>query len=255
MAADRIQTEFDGAVAYVTLSHAPVNVIDFAMIDELKGFFRKLRDQPRLCALVFRGSGRAFSAGVDIPSHLPETVDAMIREFHSVFEALDELSVPTVALVQGVCLGGACELVGYLDLVIATEQARFGVPEIKLGVYPPVAAALFPRRFGYQAAMQLLFTGEIIDAAAALQVGLVSRVVSENDAGPVLEEALRHYRVKSASSLRVVKQAALRARGFTFRELVAPSEAIYLQELMATSDAVEGLQAFIEKREPAWRHG
>jgi cyclohexa-1,5-dienecarbonyl-CoA hydratase len=255
MAAERIRTSFDGEVAYITLDHPPVNVIDFAMIAELKTYLRGLGEERRLCAVVFQGTGRAFSGGVDIASHLPETVDAMIREFHSVFEALDELAVPTMALVRGACLGGACELAGYLDLVIATENARFGVPEIKLGVFPPVAAALFPRRFGYQGAMQLLFTGDIIDAASAVRVGLVSRLVSEADAALALEETLQSYRVKSASSLRIVKRATLRARGYTFRELVAPSEEVYLEQLMATADSVEGLRAYLEKRDPAWQHG
>lgn len=255
MANERIRASFDGAVAYVTLDHPPVNVVDFAMIAELKEYFRSLAHEPGLCALVFQGMGRAFSGGVDIASHLPETVDAMIREFHSVFEAIDELCVPTMALVRGACLGGACELAGYLDLVIATENAGFGVPEIKLGVFPPVAAALFPRRFGYQGAMQLLFTGETIDAASAVRVGLVSRLVAEADAALVLEEVLLSYRAKSASSLRATKEATLRARGYTFRELVAPSETVYLERLMATVDAVEGLRAYLEKREPAWQHG
>lgn len=253
--AARVKTSFDGQVAYLTLCHPPVNVVDFEMIAEMTAFIDGLRDERRLCALALQAEGRVFSGGVDIGSHLPATVERMIREFHGVFEALDQLAVPTLALVRGACLGGACELVGYLDTVIATENASFGVPEIKLGVFPPAAAAFFPQRFGYQGAMQLLLTGESIDARAAVRVGLVGRLVDEGEAALALEEALAPLRARSASSLRAVKTAALRARGKTFRELVAPSEEVYLGQLMATRDAIEGLQSFLEKRDPVWEHG
>ena len=250
----RLQTRFDGEVAYVTLHHPPVNVIDFDLIDELRAFLDEVRKEPRLCAIAFQGTGRVFSAGVDVAAHLPNTVERMIRSFHSVFELLDETCVPTVALVRGACLGGACELAGYMDFVVATENARFGLPEIKLGVYPPVAAALFPQRFGYQGAMHLLLTGETLDAHGAQRVGLVSRVVSEGEAEAALEAELELLRVKSSSSLRVVKRASLAARGWTFRQLVEPSERVYFEQLMATTDSIEGLNAFLEKREPVWSH-
>lgn len=254
MSYERIVASFDGEVAYLTLNHSPVNVIDFAMIEEIMDFLRRLRGEARLCCIVFQATGQVFSAGVDVGSHLPETVHTMIRAFHGVFEMLDEVAAPTLALVRGACLGGACELAGYLDMVIATEDARFGLPEIKLGVFPPVAAAIFPQRFRYQGAMQLLLTGEMIDAAAAVRVGLVSRLVPEGEAQAVLEQVLRTFREKSASSLRAAKLATLRGRRATFRELVAPSEEVYLGQLMATADSVEGLKAFLEKREPVWSH-
>ena len=250
----RIQTRFDGEVAYVTLNHPPVNVIDFDLIEQLTVFLNEVRKDSRLCAVVFEGAGPVFSAGVDVAAHLPATVERMLGSFHGVFELLDEMCVPTIALVRGACLGGACELVGYLDFVLGTESARFGLPEIKLGVFPPVAAALFPRRFSYQGAMHLLLTGETLDADAAQRAGIVSRVVSEAEAQADLEDELRLLRVKSSSSLRAVKRASLEARGWTFRQLVEPSERVYLEQLMATADSVEGLNAFLEKREPMWTH-
>jgi cyclohexa-1,5-dienecarbonyl-CoA hydratase len=250
----RIQTRFDGAVAYVTLNHPPVNVIDFELIDDLTAFLAGIRGDPRLCAIAFQGAGHVFSAGVDVGAHLPATVERMIRSFHGVFDLLDDMCIPTLALVQGSCLGGACELAGCMDYVLATEKARFGLPEIKLGVFPPVAAALFPRRFAYQGAMHLLLTGETLDAEAALGMGIVSRVVQEADAQAALEEELQQLRRKSSSSLRAIKRAALEARGWSFRQLVGPSERVYLEQLMATADSVEGLNAFLEKREPVWTH-
>ncbi len=254
MGYERIEAAFDGEVAYITLAHPPVNVIDFPMIAELRQFLGDVRAEPRLCAIVLQATGRVFSAGVDIPSHLPETVEKMLDEFHSVFALLDEIAVPTVALVRGACLGGACELACYSDLVIASENARFGLPEIKLGVYPPVAAAIFPQRFGFQGVMRLLFTGETIDAAAAVRVGLATRAVKEEDAAMALEDTLRLLREQSAPALRAIKRASLRARGASFRELVRPSEEVYLNDLMTHPDAVEGLRAFIEKRAPVWTH-
>lgn len=254
MSYTHIRASFDGEVGYITFEHPPVNAIDFGMIAEVTDFLQDLRQESRLCAVAFQATGRVFSAGVDVGAHLPDTVDQMLHNFHGVFEMLDELAVPTVALVRGQCLGGACELVGYLDLVIATEHARFGLPEIRLGVFPPVAAAIFPQRFRYQGAMQLLLTGDVIEPPAAVRVGLVSRLVPEGDALLALEEVLRSFREKSASSLRAAKRASLQARGATFRELIAPSEEVYLKDLMATKDAVEGLQAFLEKRPPVWSH-
>jgi cyclohexa-1,5-dienecarbonyl-CoA hydratase len=251
---ERIEARFDGAVAYLMLNRPPVNVIDFSMIDEIKAFVALVRDEPSLCAIVLQGAGRVFSAGVDIPSHLPETVHAMIREVHSLFELLDDVAVPTVGLVRGRCLGGACELVGYLDYVLATDDASFGLPEIKLGVFPPAAAAFFPQRFGYQGAMRMLLTGESIGPEEAFRIGLVSRIVPDADAHAALEDALGPLRQRSAAALRMVKRASIRSRGRTFRELVAPSEAVYLDELMATGDAIEGLEAFIETRDPVWTH-
>ena len=250
----RLTTRFDGQVARVTLNNPPVNVIDFDLIDELTGFLTSMRDEPRLCAILFEGEGRVFSAGVDVASHLPETVERMIRSFHGVFELLDEIGVATVGLVRGTCLGGACELIAYLDCVLATERARFGLPEIKLGVFPPVAAALFPRRFAYHGAMRLLLTGETVEAQDARAMGLVGRVVEDDRAETELEGELDLLRARSASSLRAIKRAALAARGWTFRQLVEPSERVYLDGLMATADSVEGLSAFLEKREPVWSH-
>jgi cyclohexa-1,5-dienecarbonyl-CoA hydratase len=254
MSTERITTRFDGAVAYVTLAHPPVNVIDFQMIAEIKAFLESVREEPRLCAVVFQGAGRNFSAGVDIPSHLPATVREMLREVHGLLQLLDDVAAPTLGLVRGHCLGGACELVGYLDQVIAGESARFGLPEIKLGVFPPAAAAFFPRRFGYQGAMRMLLSGESIEPDAARQVGLVSDVVADEDAEAALEATLAPLRDRSAAALRMVKRATIASLGKTFLELVAPSEAVYVDQLMATHDAVEGLEAFIEKRDPSWSH-
>jgi cyclohexa-1,5-dienecarbonyl-CoA hydratase len=249
----RIETSFDGEVAYVTLNHPPVNVIDFETISEILLFIESLTNESRLCCVVLQGAGHVFSGGVDVAAHLPDTAQRMISEFHRVFEYLDDLAAPTVAVVRGPCMGGACELAGYMDVVIATENAEFALPEIKLGVFPPVAAALFPQRFRFQGAMQMLLTGETINATEAVRAGLVSHLVPEEQLQQVLDELLRSFRSKSASSLRVAKRAVLQARG-SFRSLVEPSERVYLGELMATADAVEGLQAFVEKREPIWGH-
>ncbi len=251
----RLKTRFDGEVAYVTLNHPPVNVIDFELIEELMGFLRTVSAEARLCAIVFQAEGRVFSAGVDVAAHLPATVEKMIESFHGVFELLDEISVPTLALVRGACLGGACELAGYMDYVLATERAQFGVPEIKLGVFPPVAAALFPQRFAHQRSMHLLLTGETLDATEASALGIVGRLVSEDAAEVELEAELGLLRAKSAASLRAIKNASIAARGWTFRQLVGPSERVYLGRLMTTTDSVEGLNAFLEKREPVWTHG
>jgi len=209
-----------------------------------------------LVAIVFEAApeARAFSAGVAVEDHVEETIYQMLESFHGIFRTLDQLATPVIALVDGAALGGGCELVAACDIVIATERARFGQPEIKLGVFPPVACILLPLIVGDKRARELILTGELISARHAAQLGLVSHLVAPEQLQVKLEEILSKLRELSASSLESTRRALDLGRGRSLTDVLSEVENIYLHELMKSDDAKEGVQAFMEKRKPVWRH-
>jgi cyclohexa-1,5-dienecarbonyl-CoA hydratase len=234
------------------LRRPPLNVLDLAMIEDLAAALDRIAGEPAMRAAVIAAEGKAFSAGVSVQDHLPGKVDPMLRAFHGVFRRLWSLPCPTIAAVQGPALGGGCELACFADVVIASDDASFAVPEIKLGVFPPIAAVHFPERIGLAQTLKLVLTGETLTAAAAERIGLVDQVVPADALPAAVERAVAGFREKSASALRLARRAAHAAIPFEAR--LAQAESAFLGELMSTADAVEGLTAFIEKRAPAWRH-
>jgi cyclohexa-1,5-dienecarbonyl-CoA hydratase len=179
----------------------------------------------------------------------------MLESFHNIFRALEAMAKPVVALVDGAALGGGCELVAACDIVVASERARFGQPEIKLGVFPPVAAIMLPRIIGERRARELILTGELIDAPEALRLGLVNYMVSPAELEAKGQEILARLRELSAPALELTRRALDIARGGELLEdLLARVESLYLNELMKTEDANEGVRAFMEKRKPVWRN-
>ncbi len=171
---------------------------------------------------------------------------AMMRE-------INDLARPTIAVVDGAALGGGCELVAACDLAIASERARFGQPEIKLGVFPPVAAVLLPLVIGDKRARELIITGELIEAAEAARLGLVNYVLPGNELEQKTSELLAGLRGLSAAALELTKKAIDLGRGRSLDSALKEVEDMYLHELMKTYDANEGINAFIEKRKPEWR--
>ncbi len=247
-----VRVAADAGVARVTLDRPPLNVLTIAMMRELQAALDGVAGTPALRAVVFQGAGRAFSAGVDVGEHLGPTVEPMLAEFHAVFERLEALSVPTVAVVHGVALGGGCELAAFCDFVLAADSARFGFPEIGLGVFPPVAAAVLPGRLGMRTMVRLVLTGEIVDAAEARALGLVTTLTTEEELESATEALLARLRGLSAAAVRAARRAMWAAEG-GWRERLARAERVYRDELMATHDATEGLRAFLEKRAPVWQ--
>jgi cyclohexa-1,5-dienecarbonyl-CoA hydratase len=238
-------------VAWVTLNRPPLNILTLEMIRELDGVLSTIAGQPFLKATVLAASGKAFCAGVDVADHAPDRVEPMIREFGQLFTRLRTLPMPTIAVVQGAALGGGCELAVACDQVLAAESAKFGQPEIKLGVFPPIAAALFPQLIGYQQTARLLFSGETINAAEAARLGLVTYLAADEGLQATLERLLAQYRGMSAAALRVTKRAVLYGSDLGVAALL-DIEDLYLRDLMDTADAQEGIQAFVEKRQPTW---
>ncbi|MBV9926353.1 MAG: enoyl-CoA hydratase/isomerase family protein [Acidobacteria bacterium] len=251
-----IKFRVEGRAARVTFARPPLNIFTIAMMREVDAALTEVMGMRDVVAVVFDAAegSRAFSAGVSVEEHQPETVYQMLESFHNVFRTLEQMGKPALALVDGAALGGGCELVAGCDIVISSSRARFGQPEIKLGVFPPVAAVLLPRVMGERRARELLLTGEIFDAQEALRTGLVSHVVEAEQLEAKLQEVLSRLRELSAPALEMARRALDAARGRPFLEALERTEDIYLNELMKTEDAHEGVRAFMEKRKPEWRN-
>jgi len=240
-------------VARITLNRPPLNVMDISTMREIVAALECLQGDEETKVLVFAAKGKAFCAGVDIKDHTMDKVGEMVEVFHRIFRLMWCLDIPTVAAVNGAALGGGCELVTFSDMIVASEKATFGQPEIQVGVYPPVAAVTFPRLMPYVKAMELLLTGEIIDAREAERLGIVNKVVPVDSFEEELSGFVGKLAALSGAVLRVTKRATLQGLGLSFEEALAGSEELYLNRLMKTEDATEGLQAFMEKRKPVWK--
>jgi len=243
-------------VGRISLARAPLNILNISMMREVGRALEECAGAREMVAVVFEAApeARAFSAGVAIEEHVAETIYQMLESFHNIFRALDAMAKPVVALVNGAALGGGCELVAACDIVVATERARFGQPEIKLGVFPPVAAVMLPRVIGERRARELILTGELIDAPEALRLGLVNYVVAPDALEAKGQEILARLRELSAPVLEFTRRALDISRGERLEESLARVESLYLNELMKTEDAREGIDAFMEKRKPVWRN-
>ena len=248
-----IHTSVAGGVATVVLDHPPVNVLTRAMLGELRGVLEHLAADRELRVLVLAAAGKHFSAGADVAEHMPPVYRDMIPEFVDTVAALAAFPLPTIAAVQGRCLGGGFELVQAVDLVVAAEGAAFGQPEIKLGVIAPAACVLLPAMGRCGLAADVLYTGDPVDAAAALQAGLVRQVVPADRLEAAAAELAGRIACHSAAALRLTKQCVREALAAQ-KQALEHAGRLYSTDLMATEDAVAGLTAFLQKRQPAWRH-
>jgi cyclohexa-1,5-dienecarbonyl-CoA hydratase len=237
----------------ITLSDPPLHILDIAMLEELREALGRVNND-RHALLIDATGEKAFSAGASVQDHLGHRVAGMLSVFHDCFRVLARLDLVTVALVRGPALGGGCELALACDFVLASDRARFGQPEINLGVFPPVAAYQLSRQTAPRKGLELLLTGDAVDAATAERLGLVNAVFPAGEFDAQAEEWLQRIYRQSASSVRFAKKAFRLAQGADFEDRLARVERLYLEELMQTSDATEGLNAFVEKRKPGWQN-
>lgn len=243
----------DGAYWRVVLGGSKGNILDARLMEALSAVLADAAADRHVKVLCLEGQGAHFSFGASVAEHLPASVEAMLRQFHGLLLGLVDTSVIVMAAVRGQCLGGAMELVTLCHRVFASKEAKFGQPEIVLGVFAPAASVLLAERVGRGAAEDLCLSGRSITADEAFRIGLVDEIAESDPAVAAAAYARTHLLPRSASSLRLAARAVragLRARLVTELPEV---ERIYLKELMATHDAVEGLQAFLEKRTAAWR--
>jgi len=253
MSSLNLSFENDGQVARVALATPKANIVDQAMMEALAGAFEDLRNRPQLKVMILTGEGPHFSFGASVQEHLPEQVRAMLPRFSRLLGQLLELPAVTLAAVRGQCLGGGFELALACDLIVAEDGAQFACPEIKLAVFPPAAAVLLPARIGASRAAELVLTGAAWSVAQAAAAGLIVQTAPQGQLEATVETWIRdHFLARSPVALRYGVRAARLPLRRAMREDLPQLERIYLDELMAEPDAVEGLRAFIEKREPNW---
>lgn len=240
-------------VLRLQLARPKANIIDAAMIDALSAALERHVNDPCLMAVVLDADGPNFSFGASVEEHLPGKCEGMIRKIHALILQMIEYPVPVIAAVHGQCLGGGLEVACAASIVIAAPDARLGQPEISLAVFAPAASCLLPERIGQSQAEMLLLSGRSMDAQAARKIGLVDDV-SDKPAEAALAWIDANVIGKSASSLRIAVTAARHDYVARIKAKLKTVEALYLDELMQTDDAVEGLNAFIEKRKPVWNN-
>ena len=248
----RLTLEIVPPVARIALYRPPLNVIDIPMMEELCQVLAEIETHSEVSTIVLSGSGKSFSAGVDVAAHTPDKVEEMLARFHGVIRALVTSRKVTVVAAHGNCLGGGAELAMVCDVVYSTESAQWGFPEIKLGCYPPVACTALAALVGQKRAAELILTGRIIDGAEAAGIGLANRAVGDNELSATVEECVDRLRNLSPAALAVAKKASYAWDAMHFDKGLARAERIYFEELMKTEDAQEGVRAFMEKRAAQW---
>ena len=253
--ATTVRCEIRAGIARITLDRPPLNVLDIAMLESLTTALATARAEPGVKGVLLTGTGKAFCAGVDVADHTADRVGLMLQRFHDVIRALFAIETPVIAAVHGAALGGGLELALACDVIIAREDAKLGQPEIRLGVFPPAAAAILPRIVGRQLALDLMLTGRTVSGAEAARMGLVSVAHSASDFWRSVEEYVTHLATLSAPVLRLAKRAMLDGIDLPTDAALTHAERLYVHDLMALNDAHEGIAAWIEKRAPVWQEG
>jgi len=239
----------------ITWNNPPLNVLDILLLRKLDEILRSCAADPTVDVLVLRGQGpKAFSAGVDIKDHTRAQVPEMLDIVHGVIRKLVSLPQVTIAAVRGACLGGGCEVASVCDFIIASEASVFATPEILVGCYPPVALARFASLIGYHRAAEMILTGRRFSAREAEAMGLINRVCVDDELERGVDSLVRELLSKSGAVLRLTVKGLRELSLRDFDAALQRAEQIYCDELLQTADVEEGVQAFIQKRAPEWRH-
>ncbi|MGC2696620.1 MAG: enoyl-CoA hydratase/isomerase family protein [Candidatus Angelobacter sp.] len=249
----RINVELHGPFVRITLTHPPLNVIDFQMMDELLEALQQMEQRREISAVILSGGESTFSAGVDVAVHTPDKIQAMLQKFHGVIGAVVKFPKITIAEVHGVCLGGGAELAMVCDMAYSTPDAKWGFPEITLGCYPPVACTALAALVRQKRAANLVFTGRTFSGEEAAAWGLVNEALPETELKAAIQRTVDHLLKLSPAALAVAKKAFYAWDSMHLDKGLARAEKIYLEELMQTEDAQEGIAAWMEKRKPVWK--
>jgi cyclohexa-1,5-dienecarbonyl-CoA hydratase len=249
----RISLHIHPPVGRVTLHNPPLNIIDIPMMEQLLSAIAEAEARTDVTVILVAGSDKVFSAGVDVAAHTPDRVAEMLTKFHAVFRALISSRKVSVATVHGHCLGGGAELAVVCDIVIASESSTWGFPEISLGCFPPVAATALSALAGQKHAAELILTGRKFDGLEARFLGLANAAVPDEEVKAKADEVIARLSKLSPAALAMAKKAIYAWDSMHFDKGLARAEKIYLEDLMQTEDAREGIAAFLEKREPKWR--
>lgn len=241
-------------VARLTLDRPKHNVFNIEMLQEFNQILEQLLTNATLKCVVIQGEGRSWCAGVDVGDHKPEVVGDMITTFGRVFELMDQIPVPVIAAVHGACLGGGMELAIACDIVVASDRATFGQPEIKLGFLPPYAAIRLPHLVGPSKAIEVCTTGKIYSATEGQRMGFISHVAPVEIFKEKVDELIAEIQACSPLIIRLNKQAVKAHLGFGFAAALQAVNNLFLKQLMQTADTQEGIASFYEKRRPVWKN-
>jgi len=250
---NRLTVGIEPPVARISLKNPPLNVIDLPMMDEIASVLGEVEAEPKITTIVFRGEDKCFSAGVDIGAHTPDLVGPMLQKFHGVIRTVVASKKAIIAAVHGACLGGAAEVAMLCDLVISTDDATWGFPEIRVGSFPPVAVTALAALIGHKRATDLILTGASVTGTEAAEIGLATRAVPADKLEEAIEAVIEHLQRQSPAVLAIAKKAIYSWDSIHFDKGLARAEKIYLEELLKTEDAHEGVKAFLEKRNPMWQ--
>jgi len=252
-----IRWDTSGSVAHLTLNRPKQNIMNMEMLKEMAKAIESLHTRDDIRLILLDASPECegyFSMGVSAEGYSTQMVFQTMDAFHNVFRTMMEISKPVVAVVEGVASGAGAELAAFCDIVIATESAQFRQPEIKLGVFPPMGAVVYPRVIGPRRAMELLLTGEPIDAQQALSMGLVNRVVPRTALEETVQAIVKRISEQSGPVLKLLKQVIFEGTWRPFDQALKKAQDIYLNQLFELEDSQEGLRALIEKRKPVWKN-
>jgi len=255
---EKIKVEYthNNSVARIILDDGKGNVLDSIMMGDLLKLLNSFKDKNDIKLITFEGAGKHFSFGASVEEHTKENAPAMLEQFHKIFYTISDLSIPTLAKISGQCLGGGLELALVCNFLFADKSANLGQPEILLGVFPPPASVILPLKIGNAKAEELIITGKAISAEEGKAIGLINEVFEDKDA---MEKELydwieKNIINKSASSLRYVVRASRTTFNHLLRKMLPAVEEMYINGLMETEDANEGIISFLEKRKPEWKN-
>lgn len=249
-----VRHRIDGPVARLTLHRPEHNLLDETMLRELADGIGMVAESTSIKLIVLDAAGKVFSGGVDIGEYTAERAFSMLDAFHAACIAMVEATQPVLVVVDGPAIGGGAELISYGDLVIATPRARFALPEITIGMFPPLASTMLPFLIGPKIALELVLTGEAISAERACELGLVNRLVPEAQLEQAVSELLARITAQSGAVLAMAKRAVIGGLGLSLRDALKFSKGVFLNELYRLEDSSEGLRALIEKRKPQWKN-
>jgi len=249
----KVWLDRDGSLLRLRLANPKANLVDAAMISELNLALSEQASNPNISCVLLDAEGPHFSFGASVEEHLPEQCADMLSSLHGLIIRMLEYPVPILAAVKGQCLGGGLEVVCGASQIFAATDARFGQPEINLAVFAPAASCLLPERIGQANAEDLLFSGRSVSAEEGFRMGL-AQSVSDDPQQAALDWFDKHLAKLSASSLRYAVRASRLQSVDRIKNKIALVEKLYIEELMKTHDALEGLTAFVEKRQANWKN-
>jgi len=249
-----VKVKIDAEVARITLDRPDHNLLNERMLAELAAAINTLGERSQIKLMILDSAGKTFCGGIELGEYTQRRVFQLLDAFHGAFAAMLDTSKPLLVVVNGPAFGGGAELAALGDLVIATPKAKFAQPEIKLGVFPPLAAAVLPSILGPKQALELVLTGEAMSAERARELGLVNWLVPEEELENKIAEVSAKVTAQSGPVLTMAKKAILGSLGLPLRDGVRNSMKVFLNELAELEDSQEGLRALVEKRAPKWKN-